>query len=171
MKILIVGIVASGKTTMAKILSKCLDIEHYEIDSIVHDDFNKKKRSNYEQQKIIKKINENKSWILEGTLRKNLYNLLAVSEKVIYIDLPLRLRKRRIVLRFIKQKLGIEKCNYKPTLNMLKMMFKWTNDFEEEKAMLEKRLEKYSEKLICLKSQSEIDNYIQKIKIQEVTRP
>lgn len=38
MKILIVGIVASGKTTLARRLSKLLNIKHYEIDSVVHDD-------------------------------------------------------------------------------------------------------------------------------------
>ena len=36
MKILIIGIVASGKTTLAKQLSKKLNIQYYEIDSIVH---------------------------------------------------------------------------------------------------------------------------------------
>lgn len=41
MKILVIGIVASGKTTLAKKLSKESNIEHYEIDTIVHDDKNK----------------------------------------------------------------------------------------------------------------------------------
>ena len=40
MKILIIGIVASGKTTLAKKLSRKTNIEYYEIDSIVHDDKN-----------------------------------------------------------------------------------------------------------------------------------
>ena len=45
MKILIIGIVASGKSTLATKLSKQLNIKHYEIDLIVHDDENKKMRS------------------------------------------------------------------------------------------------------------------------------
>ena len=40
MKILIVGIVASGKTTLAKKLSSQNNIKYFEIDSIVHDDKN-----------------------------------------------------------------------------------------------------------------------------------
>lgn len=40
MKILIIGIVASGKTTLAEKLSNKLKIKYYEIDSIVHDDKN-----------------------------------------------------------------------------------------------------------------------------------
>ena len=75
MKILIVGIVASGKTTLARKLSKLLDIKHYEIDSVVHDDINDVKRSEAEQKKIFNKINKEDNWIIEGTLRKHLFYL------------------------------------------------------------------------------------------------
>lgn len=45
MKVLIVGIVASGKTTLARKISKLLGIKHYEVDSVVHDDESGIKRS------------------------------------------------------------------------------------------------------------------------------
>ena len=99
MKILIIGIVASGKTTLARRLSKENNITNYEIDSIVHDDINKRKRTNEEQQKIIEKINKQENWIIEGTLRKNLYNLLDIADKIIYLDIPLKIRKRRILYK------------------------------------------------------------------------
>lgn len=159
MKVLIIGIVASGKTTLAKKLSKENDIKHYEIDSIVHDDDNQRKRTNDEQQEIIKKINESNNWIIEGTLRKNLYNLLEEADKIIYIDIPLNIRKRRIIKRFIKQKLGLEKTNYKPTLKMLKMMYTWTKEFEDNKKDFENTLKKYKNKIIVLKEVSKIKNY------------
>ena len=53
MKILIVGIVASGKTTLAKKLAEILNIKHYEIDSIVHDDIIEVKRSLKEQKRCL----------------------------------------------------------------------------------------------------------------------
>ena len=106
MKVLIIGIVASGKTTLARRLSKETNIKNYEIDLIVHDDKNKRKRTNKEQQKIIEKINKQSDWIIEGTLRKNLYNLLELADKIIYLDIPIQVRKRRILLRYIKQKLS-----------------------------------------------------------------
>ena len=105
-KVLIIGIVASGKTTLAKRLSKENNIKHYQIDSIVHDDYNKRKRTNEEQQNIIQKINKSDNWIIEGTLRKNLYNLLDDAEKIIYLDVPLKVRNKRILTRFLKQKIG-----------------------------------------------------------------
>lgn len=159
MKILIIGIVASGKTTLAKRLSKESKIQHYEIDLIVHDIINNKKRTNQEQQNIIKNINKNNCWIIEGTLRKNLYNLLNIADKVIYLDIPLNIRKKRIISRFLKQKIGIEKCNYKPTIKMLKNMYRWTNEFENNRKYLEMELLKYKNKLIILKNKKQIDNY------------
>lgn len=148
MKILIIGIVASGKTTLARKLSQNLNIPHYEIDSIVHDDLNKRKRIPEEQEKIIKEIDKQQDWIIEGTLRKNLHYLLDVADKIIYLDIPLQTRKIRIFSRYIKQKLGLEKCNYKPTLKMLKQMYKWTNDYENEREKRESQLNEYSNKLI-----------------------
>lgn len=159
MKVLIIGIVASGKTTLARRLSKETNIKNYEIDLIVHDDKNKRKRTNKEQQKIIEKINKQSDWIIEGTLRKNLYNLLELADKIIYLDIPIQVRKRRILLRYIKQKLKIEKSNYRPNKEMLKNMYKWTNEFENNKIELEEEMLKYKEKLIVLKSKRKIKLY------------
>ena len=157
MKILIVGSVASGKTTFAKNLSKKLSIKYYEIDSIVHDDLKNTKRSNEEQVKKINDINENDDWIIEGTLRKNLYFLLDLADRIIYLNVPLNFRKRRILSRYIKQKIGIEKSNYKPNIKILKSMYKWTKEFELEKEVFENHLKKYTIKLIVLIETKNLD--------------
>lgn len=151
MKILIVGIVASGKTTLARKLSKLLDIKHYEIDSVVHDDESGVKRSEVEQKKIFKIINKKNSWIIEGTLRKHLFYLCDMADKIIYLDIPVRVRKRRILSRFIKQLFRIEKCNYKVNFEMLRLMYKWTDDFEKDKDNFEKKLFKYKDKIVVVK--------------------
>ena len=161
MKILIIGIVASGKTTLAKKLSSKLNITHYEIDNIVHDDLNKRKRTPEEQKEIIEQIDKQTDWIIEGTLRKNLYYLLDMADQIIYLDIPLQTRKIRIFTRFIKQKLGLEKCNYKPTIKMLKQMYKWTSDYEKERKERESQLKKYGNKLIEVRSAKEWEECIQ----------
>lgn len=152
MKILIIGTVGTGKSTLARKLSEEYNIKHYEIDSIVHDD-NKggRKRSFEEQNKIIKEIDKEKSWIIEGTLRKNLYYLLEKADKIIYLNIPRRIRNVRIFTRYIKQKLKLEKASYKPTIKILKLMYKWSNEHEENKYKLEKNLNKYKEKLEVIK--------------------
>lgn len=147
MKILIIGSVASGKSTYSKKLSSKLKIKRYEIDSIVHDDIKNIKRTPEEQLKIINKINKKDSWIIEGTLRKNLYYLLDYADKIILIDTKYRVRKYRIIKRYIKQKLKIEESNYKPSIKMLRKMFEWNKKFEKEKQELLKYLKKYEYKL------------------------
>lgn len=160
MRILIIGIVASGKTTLAKRLSKESGITHYELDLIVHDDVKNIKRSLKEQKDIIMNIcNENEDWIIEGTLRKNMDFILNLTDKIILINIPLNIRKRRIIIRYIKQKFKLEKCGYKPSLKMVKIMYKWTKDYEDDKEILMKRLLKYEDKLTVLDMVKKVNNY------------
>lgn len=158
MKILISGIVASGKTTLARKLSKELDIPHFEGDCIAWGFPNeiRYKRSYEEQKNTIIKIDENESWIIEGTYRESQLFAYDLADTIIFLDTSLYKRKLRIITRFIKQKFLIEKSNYKPTFKMLNLMFKWTNDFEKERQMHERRLLGYKDKLIWIKSEKEL---------------
>lgn len=162
MKILIFGIVASGKTTLAKQLSKQLNIPWYEGDCIAWGFPNEEryKRTNEEQLEIIKEIDKQKEWIVEGTYRESQKILYELADKIIFLDVPLYLRKIRIVKRFIKHKLGIEKCHYKSDFEMLKYMFKWTNEFENDRFIHEERLNRYGEKVIRIKSNKELKNIL-----------
>ena len=44
--------------------------------------------------------------------------------------------------------MGLEKCGYKPNREMLKKMYKWTDDFEKNKVQFEENINKYKDKLI-----------------------
>lgn len=149
-KIYIIGIVASGKTTLARKLSNERHIPHYELDCIVHakTDCGRYKRTPKEQVEEIIRIDRLGDWIIEGTYRQSCHCLLDMSDEIIFLDPPLWLRKYRIITRFIKQKLHIEPCHYKSNFHMLKMMFKWTKDFETNREQFEKMLAQYKPKLL-----------------------
>ena len=159
MKILIVGNVCSGKTTLAKKLSEYFDIPFFSIDSIVHDDLNNGiKRKSEEQIKIINNINRmNKEFIIEGVLRDNLDLLLNICDNIIYLDYPKKVTLKRIKKRYLKQRFGIEKCNYKVDKEMYKKFVKWNSEFDNNKLM--KRLSKYSSKLLIIRSNAELKKY------------
>ena len=162
MKILIFGIVASGKTTLAAKLSEKMDIPYFEGDCIAWGFPNEKryKRTNEEQAEIIENINKNDNWIVEGTYRESQKILYEYADKIIFLDTPLHVRKFRIILRFIKQQLGIEKSHYKSDITMLKLMFQWTKDFETHKREHIDRLLKYKDKLIWVKSSKELNKLL-----------
>lgn len=161
-KIYIVGIVGAGKTTFSKKLSEKLGIQHYEIDSLVHKKQKKGrvKQSVEEQILEFERINENSSWIIEGTYRLSCKYLLENADKIIFLDPPVKVRKYRIIKRFIKQQIGIEKCHYKSDIEMLRLMFKWTNDFEVNRTQFENMLEEYKEKLVVINKKCELKNFI-----------
>lgn len=151
-KIFIVGIVASGKTTLAKQLSKDMNICWYELDSIVYHQIadRRVKRTPDEQVEVIMDIDRRGPWILEGTDRESYRCVFDMADTIIFLDPPLWKRKIRIFTRFLKQKLHIEQCHYKSDLAMLKMMYKWTRDFEKDRDVFEEDLSLYHHKLIRL---------------------
>ena len=157
-KIYIVGIVASGKTTMAKLLSKTLNIPFYELDCVVYvkNKNGRYKRTPAEQVQEINRIDKEGNWIFEGTYRESYKCVFDLADEIIFLDPPLRIRKLRILLRYFKQKLRIEPCHYKSDIKMLKLMYKWTNDFELNRQEFENILEMYKDKLIRI---SRINEY------------
>lgn len=161
-KILVVGIVASGKTTFTKKLSKILDISYYELDNIAHNSEieGRPKRTSEDQMKLIRNICSGEQWIFEGVYRESHRELYSLADTIIYLDIPLKLRKRRIITRFIKQQLKIEHSHYKSDLRMLKFMFKWTREFEKSRDNYERFLRKFSDKVVCLKSPKEVKKWL-----------
>lgn len=153
-KILIVGSVASGKTTLAKRLSKQLHIPWFELDAIVHHrtSAGRYKRTAEEQMEVIEEIDRRETWIFEGTDRASYQALYRMADTIVFLDTPLWKRKIRIMTRYIKQILGIEKCEYEPDLAMLKMMYQWTRDFELNRSGFDAKLKRYDEKVIRLRN-------------------
>lgn len=100
-KILISGIVASGKTTLAKRLSEAMNIPWYELDSIVYHQTatERYKRTAEEQIEVINHIDRSGTWIMEGTDRKSYRCLFDMADTVIFLDPPLWKRRIRILTR------------------------------------------------------------------------
>lgn len=149
-KVWIVGCVASGKTTLAKRLSLQLNIPWHELDCLVHHELGRT-RTPEEQVEAIKEIDRNGCWIFEGVDRTSYHCLYEMSDTIIFLDPPLWKRRWRIVKRFLKQRLGFETCHYNPDFWMLRMMFKWTSDFEANRDHMEKKMELYRMKVVRLR--------------------
>lgn len=126
-KIYIIGSVGSGKTTLAKRLSCELNIPYYELDNIVYEyqPNGDRKRSAKEIEILFEEILNNDDWIIENVGRSYFNKGFDDADTIIYLQLSKNVLYRRIILRWVKQNLGIENATYKSDLKMLKQMLLW----------------------------------------------
>lgn len=134
MKIYIIGPVGSGKTTLSNILSEKLNISAYELDKVVWDDENNNtKRTDEEIKLLFDNIISKEAWIIEDVGRKKFIDGIIEADIVYYIDLDKITIYNRCISRWVKQKIGKEKYNYKPTLRGLFEMLNWAKkDFKNK---------------------------------------
>jgi len=166
-KLYIVGPVASGKTTLAREIARLWGITATEGDGIIHGidptaNGGNTKRPEAERDALLSEILARPSWILEDTGRAYFEAAWKQADAVVLLVPPLPMRLFRIVRRWIRQKMELETCLYKPTWWMLKMMFHWTRNFYNGKDTLVTRLQPYDNKLIRLRTKREIAAFLVK---------
>jgi len=169
MKLYIIGSVASGKTTLAKCLSEVANISYTALDEIVHEPdessvWGNRKRSEKERDRLFSLILQQEKWIIEDVGRPCFSEGLEQADAIVLLEFPLLVRIYRIILRWLKQRLGIEKSMYRPSYAMLKCMLGWAKNYDNEKVELLDRIKPYQDKLVILHNHKEIDKFISKTK-------
>lgn len=165
MKIYIVGSVASGKTTLAKRISSRTHVAFYSLDAVVHipdrnNSWGNRKRPAEERDGLFRSIMRQTSWIAEDTGRPCFAEGLEQADTIILLEPSEATRKRRIIFRWIKQKLGIEKCTYKPRYAVLTCMFRWSKDYTLGRDGLKERLVPYRNKVRVFTHNRDIRTYL-----------
>lgn len=161
-RIHIIGSVGSGKTTLAKMLSDQLGIPCYELDNVVRERFETGERMRTEEKRdaYLTEIINTDNWIIEGVHHKWVSPSFQNADIIVFLDIKISIRRRRIIMRYFKQKAGLEKANYKPTLKLLKILYGYNTIFENDrKPRIFEMLNPYENKLVVLKSDIEIKNY------------
>lgn len=162
-KIHIIGSVGSGKTTLAKKLSSQFNVPYYELDNVVwkRSSTGDIRRTDEDRDELLNKIVQSDHWIIEGVHHKWISPSLHNADVIIFLDTDYSIRRYRIIKRFILQKLGLEKANYKPTLKIFKDMFKWNAQFEiNSKPEIMNMLSLYENKLVIAKEMSDVTDGI-----------
>ena len=159
------GPVGSGKTTLARKLSKKYNIKNYNLDIVAHDNDNGGgKRDPKEAQKLLNDIIKKNKWIIEDTGRDVFIDGREKADTIYYLKISKIKAYYRVTKRLINQLLGRGEGHFKdPKLSLLPYYFtKVNNYFKREKELL-KSLEKYQDKFIILSKKD-----IKKIKKNEV---
>ncbi|MEC3885352.1 DNA topology modulation protein FlaR [Halobacillus sp. HZG1] len=133
-KIHIIGSVASGKTTLARKLSKEWELPYYELDNVVWERHQTGdiRRTEEERAEYLKQVACSEGWIVEGVHNEWwVEDSFRHADVIIFLDTNYSVRTYRIIKRFILQKLRLEKAHYTPTFRIFLKMFKWNKYFEE----------------------------------------
>ncbi|MDF2484016.1 MAG: topology modulation protein FlaR [Herbinix sp.] len=165
MRIYIVGAVSSGKTTLAKSLSKKLHLPYHSLDEMVHisdqnADLGNRKRPIDERDSLFQSTICQPAWIIEDVGRPCFEEGLKEAETILLLETSTRIRNYRIIKRWLKQRLGLEYCIYTPSITILKCMLRWSKEYDLGKDNLKERISTYQDKIIILRDQYDIQGYL-----------
>lgn len=164
MKIHIIGCSGSGKTYLANALSKKYRISHFDLDDIQWDNNAQGygvKMPPEKRNALLQEILCNGEWIIEGVYYAWVQQSFDEADIIYVLDIPKYLYKTRIIIRFIKRKLGIQKGK-KETLKSVYNLLKWTDTFQNKNLKeIKSILEKYDSKVIWVSNKKDIQKIIQ----------
>ena len=166
MKIHIIGCSGSGKTYLANALSKKYNISHFDLDDIQWDNNSKgygTKRPLGERNVLLQEILCNNEWIIEGVYYAWVQQSFDEADIIYVLDMPSYLYKSRIIIRFIKRKLGIQKGK-RETLKSVYNLLKWTETFQNKNLKeIRSILDRYSNKVIWLSNKKDVEEIIKAV--------
>lgn len=152
MKIHIVGGPGSGKSFLAKKLSRELGIPHYDLDDIqwANESGYEKKRDTGERDALLEQILQRDDWIMEGVYYAWCGRCFEDADRIYLLTVPRRVYRYRILRRFLRRKLGLEPGK-KEALSSLSALLKWADKYQRVNlAEIRKLLEAYPEKVMEL---------------------
>jgi len=132
-KIRIVGGPGSGKTRLAAQLSAHLGVPHYDLDELLWDnaaDGYGTKRDPAERDALLQALLRQDDWIIEGAYYVWCGATFAQADRIILLRVPRRTYRRRIVRRFVRRKLGLERGK-RETLRSLQELLRWADKYEQ----------------------------------------
>lgn len=160
MKLLIIGAVGSGKTTLAKKISAASGVPTYQLEKILYEVTPKgrRKRSKKELLVLLTQIDLKGPWIMEGTPHKAYAFLYGWADKIFWLDPPVAVRGKRILKRFVKYKFLGSGEDAAPTVaalgkDLLKNAMANTNS---ARGKLARALAPYEDKVIHIKAAEKV---------------
>lgn len=165
MKIYIVGSVGSGKSTLARRASALTGIPCTHLDEVVYeedpsDSWGNRKRPDEEVERRFRSVLQQEHYIMEDAGRSRFVDGMAQADRIVVLDYPLPVRKYRILRRWVRQNLGLERCIYRPHLKMLRAMFRWVNSYETDCDGTKSRIKRFSSKVIRLTNKKETEQWL-----------
>lgn len=166
MKISIIGYSGSGKSTLAKYLSKKYHLSLLHIDSIYFSSNWIERRKDYVENDL-KSFLENTSWVIDGNYSSfSFEERMDSSDYIIYMNFNRFICLfRAIIKRYISNR-GLVRdsvavgCFEKMDLEFVKWIL-CDGRNSSNKKKYKKTINNYNDKLIIIKNQKELDNFVE----------
>lgn len=163
MKIHIIGGSGTGKSYLAEGLSGKYGVPHFDLDDLQWDntaDTYGIKMPAERRAALLREILEKDDWIVEGVYYKWVQESFEKADLIYILEIPEIVYKVRIIKRFIKRKLKLEKGK-KETLKSLAGLIRWTDQYQKNDLKeIKKFLKGYPEKVVLLHSGRQISELI-----------
>lgn len=165
MKIAVIGYSGAGKSTLARTLGERYGIPVLHFDRI-HWAPGWQERDRAEAQQLVHDFMEQPQWVIDGNYTKFEYDRrLAEADRIIFLDFPCLACFLRAWKRFFQHRgqtrtdMG-EGCPEKMDFEFMQWLL-WKGRKRQKEQWLEAGLSKYLDKVTVLKSQREIDRYLE----------
>lgn len=165
MKIAVIGYSGAGKSTLARALGERYGIPVLHVDQVYWAP-GWQERDREEANRIVHEFMEKPQWIIDGNYTKFEYERrLAETDEIIFLEFHCLTCFFRAWKRFLQYRgqtrvdMG-EGCLEKMDLEFMQWLL-WKGRKRQKEKWLEAGLNKYLEKVTILKSQREIDRYLE----------
>jgi len=112
---------------------------------------------------LLQEILFNNEWIIEGVYYAWVQQSFDEADKIYVLNMPSYLCKSRIIMRFIKRKLGILKGK-RETLKSVYNLLKWTETFQNKNLKeIRNILDRYGDKVIWLSRKKDVEKIIKAV--------
>ncbi len=165
MKLYITGPVGSGKSTLARRAAAQTGVPCYHLDAVVHtadptDSWGNRKRPAEERDTLFAVILAEAHCIMEDVGRECFVEGMRQADQVVLLEPPGLVRRWRIVLRWLKQTLGLEASLYRPRWAVLRAMFQWSRNWDTGADGAKTRLTAFAGKTVVLHNDREANAWL-----------
>ena len=167
MKLFIIGAAGSGKTTLARRIGGLLRLEMTNLDDLFWVNNGKNygvKRPEPERDALFREVLRRESWIIEGAYVEWPRQGIDEADTILYLDIGIPELRRRVVLRFIKRKLGKDNENKIENLRSLWDLLAWNKKQVPKIRSCVRRLQTERKNVIVARNEADIEAFIEKIR-------
>ncbi|MFZ3109564.1 MAG: hypothetical protein WA234_02580 [Rectinemataceae bacterium] len=166
MKLFIIGAAGSGKTTLAKRIALSLGMEMTNLDDLFWVNNGKNygvKRPAPERDALLDSALGRESWIIEGAYVEWPRRGIDEADVILYLDVGLLELRRRIIMRFIRRKLGKDRENKIENLRSLIDLLAWNRKQIVKISACVERLRAEGRNLRIARDEKDVESFVAEI--------